>query len=131
MLNPQTKLHTPACPKCQARYPVKKGKRRNRLQILQLYQCAECLYRFTGSPGRNKTYPLKHILEAISTYNLGHSISETQRMLRRRTHLDVPEGTARSWLESYRSAILGSMLFTKLELDIMSLAHVPEKDRRL
>jgi len=23
------------------------------------------------------------------------------------------------------------MLFTKLELDIMSLAHVPEKDRRL
>ena len=29
------------------------------------------------------------------------------------------------------SAILGSMLFTKLELDIMSLAHVPEKERRL
>src|SRR5207247_3833465 len=29
------------------------------------------------------------------------------------------------------SAILGSMLFTKLELDIMSLAHVPEKDRSL
>ena len=103
MSNPQTKLQTPACPKCQASYTVKKGKRRNRLQILQLYQCAECLHRFTGAPGRNKTYPLKHILEAISTYNLGHSVSETQRMLRRRTHLDVPEGTARSWLEAYRS----------------------------
>ena len=29
------------------------------------------------------------------------------------------------------SALLGSMLFTKLELDVMSLANVPEKDRRL
>src|SRR5438093_11027468 len=74
MLNPLTKLHTPACPKRQASYTVRKGKRRNRLQILQLYQCAECLYRFTGAPGRNKTYPLKHILEAISTYNLSATL---------------------------------------------------------
>jgi len=62
---------TPACPKCNAAYTVRKGKRRNRLQIVPLYQCAECLHKFTGNPRRNKTYPLRHILEAVSLYHLG------------------------------------------------------------
>jgi hypothetical protein len=97
-----TQAKSPTCPKCHSTYVVKKGKRRNRLQLVQLYECAECLRRFTGNPGRNKTYPLRYILEALSTYQLGYSLSETQRILRRRAHFDVPEGTLRSWLGTYR-----------------------------
>jgi hypothetical protein len=100
-----TQVHVhqnPACPKCHSAYVVKKGKRRNRLQFLQLYRCGECLYRFTGDPSRNKTYPLKHILGTLSAYNLGHSLAETRRLLRRQAHLDLPDGTVRSWLSAYR-----------------------------
>ena len=103
MTTSQPHPQLPACPACHSTYVVKKGKRRNRLQLLQLYQCGECLHRFTGAPGRNKTYPLKHILDALSIYNLGHSLTETQRQIRRRAHLDLPEGTIRSWLDSYRA----------------------------
>lgn len=102
MTTAQTTIQTPACPKCHSTYTVKKGKRRNRFQIIPIYQCAECTHRFTGTPGRNKTYPLKHILEAVSTYDLGHSLTDTQRLLRRRTHLDVPESTLRAWLAEYK-----------------------------
>ena len=81
---------------------MKKGKRRNRFRTLQIFQCVECLVRFTGAPGKNRVYPLKHILEAVSVYNLGHSLTETQSLLRKRSRLEIPERTIRSWLTAHR-----------------------------
>jgi transposase-like protein len=79
----------PPCPACKATYVIKKGKRRNRLRTTPLFQCNECGHRFIGEAGKHKTYPLKAILEAVSTFNLGHSLNETQSILRRRGHLDT------------------------------------------
>ncbi|MDA2927841.1 hypothetical protein MYX78_11545, partial [Acidobacteria bacterium AH-259-G07] len=93
-----TQHENPPCPECHSKDTVKKGRRRNRLRTLQLYQCVECLHRLTGEAGKHKTYPLKTILEAISIFNLGHSLTDTQRLLRRRTRHDIPERTIRSWL---------------------------------
>lgn len=96
-------IPNPICPKCQCKRTVRKGKRRNRLQTLQIYGCSECLHHFTaGAAGKNKSYPLKTILEAISTFNLGYPLTETQQMLRRRFHLDIPEHTISSWLAEQR-----------------------------
>jgi len=92
----------PACPTCACKNTVRKGKRRNRLQTLQVYQCAECRHRFTGEAGKNKTYPLKLILEAVSTFNLGYPITDTQRILHRRFHRHIPERTISSWLTAHR-----------------------------
>ena len=101
-MNRATEQHNPVCPKCGCKDTVKKGKRRNRFQTLQLFQCIECLYKFTGAPGKHRTYPLKHILESISTYNLGHSLTETQARLRKRIRADVPARTIQAWLSTYR-----------------------------
>jgi len=97
-----TKLQNPPCPECKAKQTAKKGRRRNRLRTLQLYRCVECLHRFTGEAGKHKTYPLKTILEAISIFNLGHSLTDTQRLLRKRTRHEVPERTIRSWLATHK-----------------------------
>jgi hypothetical protein len=64
---------------------------------------AECLHRFTGAAGKNKTYPLRFILETVSTFNLGYSITETQQILRRRFHQNIPERTISSWLTEHRA----------------------------
>jgi hypothetical protein len=72
------------------------------LRTLQLFQCTECLHRFTGEPGKNRTYPLKLILDAVSTFNLGHPITETRSILRRRYHREVPDRTVNSWLHAYK-----------------------------
>jgi len=98
-IRPHDPSPNPVCPKCGVKRTIKKGKRRNRMRTLQVYECAECLYRFTaGDAGKNKTYPLKTILEAVSVFNLGHSMTETQQQLRRRFHVDIPERTISSWL---------------------------------
>ena len=92
-----TQTHqNPACPACACKLTVKKGVRRNRLQVLQVFRCTECLHRFTGAAGKNKTYPIKIILESISTFNLGYSLTETQRVMRRRYHHEIPERTISS-----------------------------------
>jgi len=64
------------------------------------------------------------ILEAVSIYNLGNSISDTQRTIRKRLHVDIPEGTIRSWIRSHkpltayaRMRVIGSKLF-KAEANI-------------
>lgn len=40
------------------------------------------------------------IQEAVSTYSLGNSLSDTQRAIRKRLHVDIPEGTIRSWIRA-------------------------------
>ena len=98
-----TAAPNPICPKCGCKRTIKKGKRRNRKQTLQIYECSECLHHFTaGAAGKNKSYPLKTILEAISTFNLGYSLTETQQTIRRRFHLNIPERTISSWLAEHR-----------------------------
>ena len=92
----------PVCPECGCKNTAKKGKRKNRLRMLQVYRCTECLHRFTAEAGKNKTYPLRTILEAVSIFNLGNSITETQQILRQRAHRLVPERTISSWLTEYR-----------------------------
>ena len=82
---------------------MRKGKRRNRLRTLQVFQCVECLHRFTDQAGKRvRRIALKAILDAVSTFNLGHTITDTQRLLRQRTHLEIPERTIRRWLEEYK-----------------------------
>ena len=109
----------PPCPHCHSKFTIKKGRRLNRFRVLQIFQCRECLHKFTTAAGKNKTYPPHVILEAVSTYNLGNSVSDTQRVIRTRLHVDIPEGTIRSWVRAHkpltayaRMRAIGSKLFT-------------------
>ena len=98
------KQDSPVCPECHSEYTVKKGKRRNRLQTVPLYLCNECTHRFSGTPGKHKTYPLKIILEAISAYNLGHSLTDTQRILRQRAQFMTKR---QNWFRSAQPWVTG------------------------
>jgi ATP-dependent exoDNAse (exonuclease V) beta subunit len=112
MSNPAHHQQNPPCPQCHCTFTTRRGKRHNRLQTLQVFQCTECLHRFTGEAGKNKSYPLKLILEAISTFNLGYSLTETQQLIRKRFHRQIPERTISSWLTEYRPFTTYSRLRT-------------------
>lgn len=92
----------PPCPKCQCKNTRKRGKRKNRLRTFQLFECPECLHRFTNRPDKHLTYPLRTVLNAISTFNLGNSLTDTQRIMRRNTHVEIPARTLQDWLQTYR-----------------------------
>jgi PD-(D/E)XK nuclease superfamily len=102
MKNSQSPQASPACIRCGSKFTIKKGRRLNRYRILQVFQCRECLFKFTAAAGKNKTYPPRVILETVSAYNLGNSISDTQRVIRKRLHVDIPEGTIRSWIRAHK-----------------------------
>src|SRR6202521_3849568 len=102
MPNIQSQQQAPTCPRCSSKFSIKKGRRKNRFRALQVFQCSECLYKFTAAAGENKSYTPGVILETVSTYNLGNPLSETQRAVRKRLHVDIPEGTIRSWIRAYK-----------------------------
>ena len=89
------------CQKCASSYIVKKGIRKNKLQVLQQYQCKECKYIFTKNPSKNTTYPIKIILNAISSYNLGRTLQQTKENL----HIEATLPTISSWLNKYRDIL--------------------------
>lgn len=55
---------------------------KNKLESYQKYFCNPCQKIFTSQSTKNKTYPIKEILKAVSLYNLGHSQSEVQKLLK-------------------------------------------------
>jgi hypothetical protein len=92
-----------ACPYCQSSSIVKKGKRRNKLQTLQLWQCKHCRTVFSPSGGKGSTYPLPVILSGLSYYNQGYSLAATARLLRNDFQISVPATTLSSWLADNKS----------------------------
>src|ERR1700738_3356046 len=123
MPNPRSAQPPPVGPKCNSKFTIKKGRRLNRFRVLPIFQCRECLHKFTAAAGKNKTYTPRVILETVSTYNLGNSISATQRVVRKRLHVEIPEGTIRSWVRAHkpftayaRLRALGSRLFNTDEM---------------
>jgi len=64
------------CPHCGSHVLTRRGTRKKKLEIVQLWRCASCKRTFTPGPQaiRNKTYPLRTVIEALSTYSLGYSL---------------------------------------------------------
>ena len=77
-LRPATAPHTNkppgACPHCGSHAISRKGVRKKKLEIVQLWRCSSCKRTFTPGPAalRNKTYPIRLVLQALTLYNLGY-----------------------------------------------------------
>jgi transposase-like protein len=101
---PQTSKLPDSCPYCGGHNLTRRGTRKKKLEIVQLWRCSSCKRVFTPGPPalRNKTYPLRTILVALTDYNLGYSVEMTAARLRKKTGRHVPPSTIGSWLREYR-----------------------------
>ena len=70
---PHTSKLPEACPHCGSHVLTRRGTRKKKLEIVQLWRCASCKRVFTPGPAalHNKTYPLRMILSALTDYNTG------------------------------------------------------------
>ena len=96
-----TKMH---CPFCQSADFVRRGTRKKKHEVVQLYKCGnkECGKTFTDSSVKGRRYPIGVIIDAISYYNLGFTrekvcgiISQLHKKVR-----PEPETISR-WAEEY------------------------------
>ncbi len=76
---PLTSKQPDACPHCGSHNVRRRGTRKKKLEIVQLWRCAFCKRTFTPGPAalHNKTYPLRMILGALTDYNLRYSLEQT------------------------------------------------------
>src|SRR3989344_8426683 len=75
------------CPYCNSKDFMKRGMRKKKLELVQLYLCRNCKRTFTAQFIKGKHYPTKLIIDAISIYNLGYGLEETCRLVNERYRL--------------------------------------------
>jgi|TARA_B100001964_G_scaffold40614_1_gene44515 transposase-like protein len=100
MQKPKQKIH---CKKCSSGNIAKRGFAKNKLQTLQKYQCKDCKSIFTSEQTKGKTYLLKSILNAVSTYNLGHNLESTKEKINKKYNLNISAKSINNWINQYKS----------------------------
>jgi transposase-like protein len=100
---PHTSKVPDACPQCGGRALTRRGTRKKKFEIVQLWRCASCKRIFTPAPQalRNKTYPLRIILDALTTYSLGYSHAETRRRIKATTGRAISDSTLSAWIAEH------------------------------
>jgi transposase-like protein len=109
----RTTVKPPArCPHCGSTRLIRKGTRRKKLEIVQLWQCKLCRRVFTPAPAelRYKTYPLRVILDGVTLYNLGYSLPAAAAKLKSRHGYTVSPSTLASWMSEHRELTTYSRL---------------------
>ena len=95
---PLTTKQPEACPHCGSHSRRRRGIRKKKLEIVQLWRCASCKRTFT--PGlsalHNKTYPLRMIFSALTDYDIGFTLEQTATRLKKKTHRTVSPSTVAS-----------------------------------
>jgi len=91
------------CTSCLSNKVIKKGKKKTKFEIKQKYLCKSCGKRFTYNKLENKSYRPDLILSSISYFNLGNTISETQKLIRKRFKTKVSKASIHSWLNEFKT----------------------------
>ena len=107
-LRPATSPHTNKlpieCPYCGSHAVSRKGVRKKKLEIVQLWRCSSCKRIFTPGPAalRNKTCPIRLVLQALTLYNLGYSLNETAKRLKSKAGRAVSPSTIATWIGAHK-----------------------------
>src|SRR5882672_10289271 len=97
---PHTAKRPERCLHCGSTAITRKGTRKKKIEIVQLWRCSSCKRVFTPTPAalRGKTYPLHIVLDAITLYDLGYSLEQTADKIRARHGHRVGRSTIAAWL---------------------------------
>lgn len=89
------------CPYCGSKDVIKYGKRASKQGKIKRYLCKNCNKAFSEKRLEYKTYNPRTILSAISIFNLGYTLAETNKLINKRFGIRVPEVTVYSWIKKY------------------------------
>ena len=90
------------CPNCHTtKYIIRSGTRYTKLGPKQQFYCKACNKYFRDTKLPQQHHPSNIILSAISIYNLGYTILQTNTKINRRFKSRIPRSTLHSWLKRY------------------------------
>ena len=89
------------CPICKNLNIIKKGKRKTKYKLQQIFYCKKCKKRFVNGILNNKTYPPNVIINAISYYNLGYTYEESSKLVNQRFKVKTTKSSVQRWLVEF------------------------------
>lgn len=89
------------CPYCSGKI-VKRGIRKKKFEEIQIYYCKHCDKRFTSQITKNKTYPLKIIIDSLTLYNKLNSFEEISELIKEKYGIKITSRIISRWLEEYK-----------------------------
>jgi len=90
------------CPYCQGPQIVKSGIRKKKHEIVQIYYCKNCNKKFIGSFTKNRTYPLRVILETLNEYNSFQTMDESVKRVNEKYGLSISPQNVKKWVEGFK-----------------------------
>jgi len=90
-----------SCPYCLSKKIVKRGKRKKKMEIVQLYLCKDCSKTFTSQAVKGRHYPLKLIFDCLSIYNMGYGLEETSRFIKEKYGIAAKPSTINNWIADF------------------------------
>ena len=96
------KSHSVKCPYCNSKEVIKRGRRKTKYEVRQLFYCKHCQKTFTQQKVKGYSYPLKVILDGISFYNTGWTLEESCNLLKEKFGLDVKPSTLSDWVKEFK-----------------------------
>jgi transposase-like protein len=114
----------PKCPHCNTKgHVIRSGLRRNKRKINQRFQCKKCNRIFSNEPLANTSYSIPIILRAITYFNLGHTLQQTQKTMQRNYKTKIPISTLNTWLKRYCKEFSFIKLRRRFTLDPNTTIH--------
>jgi len=91
------------CRYCDSKDFVKRGIRKTNHGETQLYLCKACGRTFTPHSITGKHFERHIILDALSYYNLGFSLEDVTRILKKKDGVEVAASSIALWVKEYAS----------------------------
>jgi transposase-like protein len=108
----------PYCPRCSSNKSVHKaGTKKLKSQTVQRYLCKSCNHRFTNRTIPNTPYPTTLILHALTYFNLGHTLAQTQATMKRKYKAKIPISTLNNWVSRFEDELTFIRLRKKFDID--------------
>ena len=92
------------CPYCQGKL-IKRGKRKKKFEEIQRYYCSKCDKSLISATTKNKTYPLRIIIDSLTLYNRLYSLEEILNIIYERYGIKISSRIVLLWVKEYEKYI--------------------------
>ena len=114
----------PLCPGCNSRKKViKYGMRKIQNEPIQNYFCKTCEKKFNTRSIKHSPYPTHLILSALTYFNLGHTLQQTQTSIQRKYKSKIPISTLNNWVKRFEDDLSFIRLRKKFEINSNTTIH--------
>ncbi|MFH1152111.1 MAG: PD-(D/E)XK nuclease family protein [Nanoarchaeota archaeon] len=113
MINPELKFESPPenlenyrllthCPYCNGKI-TKRGLRKKKFEDVQRYYCEKCDKSFISAITKNKTYPLRVIMDSLTLHNQLVSLDAVSSIMKERYGISITSKIISHWLKEYEN----------------------------